>query len=173
MAKPYGRSTAITAERAVGCLGQRVTQTLASGDTLDRLVDGRLQARDELVKSTDQHGFVPASSRFAIAEAFNNNNRAQQVIHRSAANEIVKTSHLSASVLLRSVAVHSAKRTAAARWKIWSRTIRRRQQLDGRGRQRRARWNPIVMQTLDSSVWPLGRSTLVWRSGRLPIGREE
>jgi len=174
MAKRYAHSTTITAERAVGCLGQRVTEILISGGTLDRLVDGRLQAveRDELVKSTDQHGFVPAISRCAIAEAFNNN-RAQQVKHRSAANEIVKTSRLSANLLLRYVAVHSADRAAAAHWKIWSRTIRRRQQLDGRRRQGRARWNPIVMQTLDSSVWLLGRSTLLRRTGRLPLGREE
>jgi hypothetical protein len=182
MAIRYAHSATITAERAVGCLGQRVTQTLISGGTLDRLVDGRLQGveRNELVKSADRHGFVPAISRSAIAEAFNNNNRAQQVKHRSGANEIVKTSHLSANLLLRSVAVHSAKRAAAAHWKIWSRTIRRRrdrkqwwQQLGGRRRQHRARWNPIVMQTLDGWVWPLGRSILLWRTGRLPLGREE
>jgi hypothetical protein len=181
MAKPHAHSTTITAEVAVGCLGQCVTQTLVSGGT-HRLVDGRLPAveRDELVKCIDQLGFVPAISRCAIAEAFDNNNRAQQVKHRSGANEIVKTSHLSANLLLRSVAVHSAKRAAAAHWKISSRTIRRRrdrrqwwQQLGGQRRQHCARWNPIVIQTLDSSVWPLGRSTLPWRTGRLPLGREE
>src|SRR6201987_4332295 len=115
MAHRSAHSNTITAERAVGCLGQRVTtQTLVRRGTLDRLVDGRLQAVEcnELVKSNDQHGFVPAISRCAIAEAFNNNNRAQQVKHRSAANGIVKTSHLSANLLLRAVAVHSAKRAA-------------------------------------------------------------
>ena len=50
MAKRYAHST--TAERAVGCLGQRATQTLVSGGTLDRLVDGPLQAieRNELAR---------------------------------------------------------------------------------------------------------------------------
>jgi hypothetical protein len=175
MAKRYAHSITITAERAVGCLGQRVTRTLVSGGTLDQLVDDRLQAveRDQLAKSTDQHRFAPAISRCAIAEPFNNNNRTQQVKHRSAANEIVKPSHLSANVLLRSVTVHSAKRATAAPWKIWSRTIRRRQRLGARRRQGRARWNPIVMRTLDSSLWPLGRSTLLWRTGRLALGRQE
>ena len=70
MAKRYAHSTTITADRAVGCFGHRVTQTLVSGGTFDRLFEGRLQAveRDELVKSTAQHGFVPAISRCAIPE---------------------------------------------------------------------------------------------------------
>jgi len=107
MAKRYTHSTMIDVERAVGCLGQRVTQTLVRGDALAALVHGRRNAikPDERVIPVDQHGFVPDISRCDIAEDFNNNNRAQQIEHRCAANEIVKTFYLSASLLLGSVAV--------------------------------------------------------------------
>jgi hypothetical protein len=105
MAKRYAHPSTTTAEHAIGCLGQRVTQTLVSGGVLGRLAEGRLQAvqRDELVKSIDQHGFAPAISRCDVAKVLNdNNNNGERVKHRSGANEIVKTSHLSAGLLLRS-----------------------------------------------------------------------
>jgi hypothetical protein len=185
MTKRYIPSTTITAEPAGICLGQHMTQTLVKGGTPAALADGRPTAveRDELVKSIDQRGSVAAISRCDIVETFNNNNRAPQVEHRRGANAIVKTLCLSASLLLCCVAVYAVERVTAAERRIRSRTIQRlgdrkrwRQNVGGRRSQRRASWNPIVMQNLGCLVGPLSGSTRLCRTpsdGRLPLGREE
>jgi len=112
MAKRYTHSTMIDVDCAVACLGQRVTQTLVRGDALAAPLHGRRNAiePDERVMPIDQRSFVSDISRCDIAEDFNNNNRAQQIEQRCAANEIVKTFYLSASLLLGSVAVPTAQR---------------------------------------------------------------
>jgi hypothetical protein len=186
MAKRYTHSSAITVEPAGGCLSQRVTQTFVRRDALEARAHGRQNAieLDERVKSLARRSFVPAISRCAIAEDFNNNNRRQQIGHRRGANEIVKTFCLSASLLLGSVAVRTAQRVVAADSTIRIYTIqrlgdrkRRRPRVEGRRSQRLAGWNPIVMQSLGCLVRPLSSSALFWRTGpsdgRLPLGREE
>jgi len=187
MTKRDAHSTTTTAELAGSCLSRRVTQTFVSGGAPAELANHRSTALeyDELVKSIDQHeGLAPAIWRCDIAEAFNNNNRAQQVEHRGGANEIVKTFRLSGSLLFGPVADQTAERITAANRRIPNRTIQRPrdrkrswQHVNGRRSQRRASWNPIVMRNLGCLIQPLSGSTLLWRTkpsdGRLPLGREE
>jgi hypothetical protein len=186
MAKRDIRSTAITAELAAGRLDRHdknITRALISGSKRGALANGGRQAaeRDELVKSIDQHGVVPAISRGDAAEAINiNNSRVQQVEHRRGANAIVKALRPSAVLLLGSVAVDIAQRLVAAGRKIRSRMIqrlgdqkRRWRRVRNRRSQRWAYCNRIVAQNLGCSVRPLNRSTIIWRTGRLPFGREE
>jgi hypothetical protein len=185
MTKRYIHSTTITAEPAGSRVGQHVTQTLVKGGKPAVLADGRPTAveRDELVKSIDQRGLVAAISRYDIAKAFNNNNRAQQVEDRRCANEIVKTLRLSASLLLCCVPVYHAERVTAAEQRIPSRTIQRlgdrkrwRQNVGGRRSQCRASWNLIGMQNPGCLVGPRGSGNRLCRmpsDSRLPLGGQE
>ena len=190
MAKPYTRSTAITAELAARHLGRydkNGTRASIGGSARGGHVEHRVQRieRDELVKSIDQRRLGTARLQRDAAEAIViNNGCVRQVARRRGANAIVKTPRQSATLWFGSVAVDTIERLAAARRTIRTRMIqqkggqeRRRQRVSWRRSQRWDWSNRIAKQNLGSSGGPLSGSTILWRTkpidGHLPLSRKE